>query len=1452
MSYCNFSTGRLPETHLQSSAQHGPGSAVTRTSTYARRAASRQTSRSVVSADRTDNAKRSKSSNDGVSGHQHDIDSRPETGYAGSAAPSGFATSLHSRVYGGREGYAGKGNSTSSGGNETNVVITSSRGHSPDSRKYGFGSSSLHTRSNDTEGSTQLRRSNDSRRLSGTPYSQNFASTENEILTYGQERSKFPARNQVAGSAAQKAVREGRGTQKKFMRQQAIDTLDSLAGSTAAAEHHRQNTAHLRRGSLASESGVRAPHSVRFHSTDGLWEQSRFDDATKRVSPVTSRIVSSAAAAVSSEEFMERLLQAHHIADELLKARGLIPEDEMEYYFQWREKMAAREQHSSQEKNLDAEPSEGGSQTPDNKRRTSSTSDSGLSLGNDSENEFGYSIVHPNKATEMREEAGDNEILDNADSAEENVHLVVERKKKHKVVRLNVTVKRQNCSAEKASETAVVKLRRNDSSSKKKFRTNCKLAKKACAGATDSSLQARGSVEDKTVLGVAPEDKAKYPKADAGRKRRCGEVEMMHAFVSAAENKSEVVVICTEKVRALAAVSKSGVHASDQASEAPICQPSGSHATEKKEVPFALPRLPFYCRKFSGMYRGPEIGIDVQDAQDSENISGHAPKPGNEEQSATELRPDYLAFCCLERLLQKQLEEQQASKTIAGDKQIAKSASSFKLTVLNESACAPRREESFMETDVNKANVPDTSTEADKRDRAATAEKVSNDLTTPTKSSRVAAQSGSTLATTVKPRVVKTSIAGPCVNAPGAEQAKTTQMSTSKKSVIGGQTCVAMTVMAYNRQPESRIRVRLCEQKQCYTAVKLKYYEKTLKSTSGTPKKKVEKKENLDLLSARENLKRVEFKKMAIRAATAKDGGQVAKRAQPLGSKTSSTTRSKPEDHEKTVEAVEPKLPAESSLLEERERVERHLIAEHRRGMTIPKPEAKIPATSAIRRRPQTSANEAQHLKAGPPHTEARFIRRRIPSPLAEPASALTPPSRSAFPLRHVAHSRQPSSAHPASSNIPVPQAAKSAPGRLNGASAGQFGVTLKRVDCRAPRPVSMANDSTSEGSPKKSWVPKWRRSQRSEEEEEEEEEADEEVPAKALSDVKEEEDEDKLAINRAPTSRRPSQIVIEKDEKDMTEAEKAMLDAKKRHEEEDAAKLQEYEELRRIEREREEEELKQLKEKKERRKLEREEEERQFQERLRQEEERRKQEEDERKAKLEAEKRKKEEEKRKRQQMLSSQFATSQPGQTGRNFVIPQKSDKADKFGNIVQAKQEMGMTKEQQEEAKRNFLASAKRSVEIDYAGTSPAELRDKIRTLHQRICKLEADKYDLEKRHERQEYDLRELNERQRQVARNKALKKGLDPADTTSRHPPKVSIVSKYDRQIDRRNFKERRAMFETKNAYPCFPNVPPPPAIYEKVICTDEEKENEPDEEVEEEEPEEQVEAIAEEDEDEEE
>jgi len=309
-------------------------------------------------------------------------------------------------------------------------------------------------------------------------------------------------------------------------------------------------------------------------------------------------------------------------------------------------------------------------------------------------------------------------------------------------------------------------------------------------------------------------------------------------------------------------------------------------------------------------------------------------------------------------------------------------------------------------------------------------------------------------------------------------------------------------------------------------------------------------------------------------------------------------------------------------------------------------------------------------------------------------------------------------------------------------------------------------------------------------EEEEEEEEA-EEAPSQSEAveeSVAQEEEAPKEEEVKKPKI--PQQRPIEETQT-KTEAELAMLAQRRKHEEEEEAKLAQYEEQRRIQREKDEEDLRQLKEKQERRKREREEEERIMAERKAQEEERRKQEDEERRQKAEADRQRKEAEKAKRQALMAGLQASGGP-----NFEIrkrEQEAERFDKFGNIVKAKAEMGLTKEQQEDQKRKLLAEINKPLE---GNLSVEALRAKVKELHARIAKLEGVKYDLEKRRDRQEYDLKELNERQRQISRNKALKKGFNPDEvSSSAHPPKVPVASKYDRQIDRRSYSDRFNLFE---------------------------------------------------------
>jgi len=124
---------------------------------------------------------------------------------------------------------------------------------------------------------------------------------------------------------------------------------------------------------------------------------------------------------------------------------------------------------------------------------------------------------------------------------------------------------------------------------------------------------------------------------------------------------------------------------------------------------------------------------------------------------------------------------------------------------------------------------------------------------------------------------------------------------------------------------------------------------------------------------------------------------------------------------------------------------------------------------------------------------------------------------------------------------------------------------------------------------------------------------------------------------------------------------------------------------------------------------------------------------------------------------------------------------------------RQDINKTKEQLAEEKK--IAMKFRVKPLHLEGLNTEDLKRKINDLWDQIVQAESDRYDLEERQKRQEYDLKELNERERQINRNKALKKGIDPDSLSGKHPPKLQVASKYERNLDRRNFGEKKYLFD---------------------------------------------------------
>ncbi|CAH8503302.1 unnamed protein product [Schistosoma turkestanicum] len=278
--------------------------------------------------------------------------------------------------------------------------------------------------------------------------------------------------------------------------------------------------------------------------------------------------------------------------------------------------------------------------------------------------------------------------------------------------------------------------------------------------------------------------------------------------------------------------------------------------------------------------------------------------------------------------------------------------------------------------------------------------------------------------------------------------------------------------------------------------------------------------------------------------------------------------------------------------------------------------------------------------------------------------------------------------------------------------------------------------------------------------------------------------------------SPQPSPAFIPKDEEHedgKSEAKIRMEMEAKRRKERAEEEWREYEEFRRGEREKEEEEIRQLRERRERRKMEREEEEKRLAELRQIEDQKRRAEEEERQRKKREEEQRKREERERKKKEWEERKNANRP-----NFVITKKEPGAQE--REEEKKEEVTKSKEQLEAEKRAILEQ--RIQPLNISGFNADQLKNKAKELHDLICRLEGDIYDLSQRFTRQSYDMQELAERARQINKGgkaKAITNAPDPlAAKFSGIPPMVVMYSQYERVKDPRSFKDRRTVFTGAN------------------------------------------------------
>jgi len=231
--------------------------------------------------------------------------------------------------------------------------------------------------------------------------------------------------------------------------------------------------------------------------------------------------------------------------------------------------------------------------------------------------------------------------------------------------------------------------------------------------------------------------------------------------------------------------------------------------------------------------------------------------------------------------------------------------------------------------------------------------------------------------------------------------------------------------------------------------------------------------------------------------------------------------------------------------------------------------------------------------------------------------------------------------------------------------------------------------------------------------------------------------------------------------------------------------------------------EIREMRARSEKRKREREEEEKRAAERRAEEEARRKAEEEERKLKKNEEEAKKKTERAAKMEQFEKLKNPPKP-----NFVISKRFEGGVAAGGEEEEEQAEKKSKEQLE-AEKQAILSQRTPQKPDVGSMDEAKLSEKAKELYKELCRLEGEKYDLEKRFKEQQRDMMELAERARSI--NKVGKGGLkrqqlddeDPmASKFAGIPAKIEMYSKYERQKDKRNFGEKHVVFHGPTW--CFP------------------------------------------------